>query len=137
MNSVILIGRLTKDPELRYVAGSGKAVATFTLAVDRPFTKEKTADFFKIVVWGKTGENAANYLSKGSRAGVKGILTSRSYDGNDGQKKYITEVVADTVEFLNRSENASGGKPAPEGKPSADFEGFTEWGVTDDDDIPF
>lgn len=137
MNSVVLIGRLTKDPELRYTAGNGKAVATFTLAVDRPFAKVKTADFFRIVVWGKDGENAANYLRKGGQAGVKGILTSRSYDGTDGQKRYITEVIADTVEFLSRSQNDSGGRPAPEGKPSTDFEGFTEWGLADDDDIPF
>lgn len=141
MNSVILIGRLTKDPELRFVAGSGKAVATFTLAVDRPFAKEKTADFFKIVVWGKTGENTANYLKKGSQAGVKGILTNRSYDDNDGQKKYITEVVADTVEFLSRSENGNSGNTQSQSKdnapwkPSNDFAGFME--LTGDDDLPF
>lgn len=132
MNVVVLVGRLTKDPELRYIAGSGKAVATFTLAVDRPFAKEKTADFFRIVVWGKPAENAANYLKKGSQAAVKGMLTSRSYDGSDGQKRYVTEVVADNVEFLSRSE---GSGARPEERPFGDNDEFIEF--DDTSDIPF
>ena len=110
MNNVVLIGRLTRDPELRYIANSGTPVATFTLAVDRELSKEKkqemeskgqpTADFINIVVWGKQAENCANYLKKGRLAAVSGRLQSRSYEGKDGTKRYITEVVATRVEFL-------------------------------------
>ena len=115
LNKIILIGRLTKDVELRYTE-SGKAVANFTLAVDRPFKKaqgEKEADFIRIVVWGKQAENCANYIGKGRLAAVEGRLQIRSYDGNDGQRKYITEVVADTVKFLDR----------PKEEPLVEFEG--------------
>ena len=115
LNKIILIGRLTKDVELRYTE-SGKAVANFTLAVDRPFKKaqgEKEADFIRIVVWGKQAENCANYIGKGRLAAVEGRLQIRSYDGNDGQRKYITEVVAETVEFLDR----------PKEEPLVEFEG--------------
>lgn len=100
MNLVVMVGRLTRDPELRFVAGSGKAVATFAIAVDRPFAKEKTADFFNVVVWGKPAENAANYLAKGRQVAVKGYLQTRSYDDKAGAKRYVTEIVADTVEFI-------------------------------------
>ncbi len=115
LNKIILIGRLTKDVELRYTE-SGKAVANFTLAVDRPFKKaqgEKEADFIRIVVWGKQAENCANYIGKGRLAAVEGRLHIRSYDGNDGQRKYITEVVAETVEFLDK----------PKEEPLVEFEG--------------
>lgn len=115
LNKIILIGRLTKDVELRYTE-SGKAVANFTLAVDRPFKKaqgEKEADFIRIVVWGKQAESCANYIGKGRLAAVEGRLHIRSYDGNDGQRKYITEVVAETVEFLDK----------PKEEPLAEFEG--------------
>lgn len=100
MNNIILIGRLTKDPELRYTQ-AGKAVCSFTLAVDRPYSGEKKeADFINIVVWGKVGENCAEYLSKGRKAAVEGRLQVRSYEDNSGKRKYVTEVVADKVEFL-------------------------------------
>ena len=100
MNKIILIGRLTKDPELSYTQG-GKAVCKFTLAVDRPYNGEsKEADFINIVVWNKAGENAAKYLAKGRQTAVEGRLQLRSYDGNDGKKRYVTEVIADRVEFI-------------------------------------
>lgn len=100
MNKIILIGRLTKDPELSYTQG-GKAVCKFTLAVDRPYNGEsKEADFINIVVWNKAGENAAKYLTKGRQTAVEGRLQLRSYDGNDGKKRYVTEVIADRVEFI-------------------------------------
>jgi single-strand DNA-binding protein len=99
MNSVILIGRLARDPELRFTT-SGKGVATFSIAVNRAFSKMKEADFFNIVVWGKTAENCANYLAKGRLVGVQGRLQSRSYETQAGEKRYVTEVVADQVEFL-------------------------------------
>lgn len=111
MNSVIMMGRLKKDPELRFIAGSGKAVTNFTIAVDRPFAKEKTADFFNVQVWGKPAEACANYLAKGRQAAVKGYLTTRTYDGTDGVKRYVTEIVADTVDFIGGS-----AKPASEAR---------------------
>lgn len=108
MNSIILIGRLTKDPELRYTP-NGKAVCSFTLAVDRPYSGDKKeADFINIVVWNKVGENCAQYLSKGRKAAVQGRLQIRSYEDDKGYKKYITEVVANSVEFLefgNKQQN--------------------------------
>ena len=114
MNLVMLIGRLTRDPELRYIPNSGTAVATFSLAVDRELSKDKkqeieskgqpTADFINIVVWGKQAENCANYLQKGKLAAVSGRLQSRSYEAKDGTRRYVTEVVASQVEFLERKE---------------------------------
>src|SRR5690606_41787995 len=106
----MLIGRLTRDPELRYIASTGTPVATFTLAVDRELSREKklemeskgqpTADFINIVVWGRQAESCANYLRKGKLAAVNGRLQSRSYEGRDGIRRYVTEVVASRVEFL-------------------------------------
>lgn len=117
MNRIILIGRLTADPELRYTQ-SGAAVAHFTLAVDRPFTNqqgERETDFIDIVVWRKQAESCANYLRKGASAGVEGRLQIRSYETQDGQRRRVAEVVADRVEFLERSRRGSGG---PEGQAS-------------------
>lgn len=107
LNRIVLIGRLVRDPELRYTP-SGRAVATFALAVDRPFTNkdgERETDFINIVVWRKQAENCANYLSKGRLAAVDGRLQIRSYE-QDGQRKYFTEVVADNVRFLDRGSKA-------------------------------
>lgn len=97
-NNVHLIGRLTSDPELRYTS-NGKACANFRLAVDNYGDKE--ADFFRIVAWNKTAETCVKSITKGRLVAVHGRLSARSYDGNDGQKKYITEVVADDVKFLD------------------------------------
>ncbi len=102
LNRIVLIGRLTKDPELRYTQ-SGKAVCAFTLAVDRPYLANngnREADFINIVVWNKTAENCAQYLAKGKLAAVDGRLQIRSYDGQDGQRRYVTEVIADNVQFF-------------------------------------
>jgi single-strand DNA-binding protein len=107
---VILVGRLTKDPELRYTQ-NGVAVATFTLAVNRPFANqqgEREADFINVQVWRKAAENTANYLRKGSLAGVDGRLQTRSYEGQDGKRVYVTEVVADSVQFLEPKGKGSG-----------------------------
>lgn len=91
---------MVRDPELSYTQG-GKAVCKFTLAVDRPYNGEsKEADFINIIVWNKAGENAAKYLAKGRQTAVEGRLQIRSYDGNDGKKRYVTEVIADRVEFI-------------------------------------
>ncbi|MGG2988711.1 single-stranded DNA-binding protein [Geobacillus stearothermophilus] len=104
MNRVVLVGRLTKDAELRYTP-SGVAVASFTLAVNRPFANqqgEREADFVNVVAWRKTAENLANYTKKGSMIAVDGRIQTRSYE-KDGRRVYVTEVVADTVQFLGRS----------------------------------
>lgn len=99
MNTVVIIGRLSKDVDLRFTA-SGKAVATFSIAVNRPFSKTNEADFFNVVVWGPTAEACANYLAKGRLVGIEGRLQSRSYETQNGEKRYITEIVANQVEFL-------------------------------------
>ncbi len=109
LNRIVLIGRLTKDPELRYTQ-SGKAVCTFTLAVDRPYLANngnREADFINIVVWNKTAENCAQYLAKGKLAAVDGRLQIRSYDGQDGQRRYVTEIIADNVRFLSPKSEGS------------------------------
>ena len=113
MNKVALIGRLTKNPELRFTPGTGKAVSTFTIAVDRRANKEgkKETDFIPIVVWGKQGENVANYMSKGKLIGISGRIQTRNYEGKDGIKRYVTEIVADEVQFLERSDNSSNTSP--------------------------
>jgi len=138
MNCVVMVGRLTRDPELRFIAGSGKAVATFAIAVDRPFAKEKIADFFNVVVWGKPAENAANYLAKGRQVAVKGYLQSRSYDDKAGVKRYVTEIVADNVEFIDRGDRKE--RPAQDSSLDSFGEDFSTDGfqsIEDDDDIPF
>ena len=115
LNRCVLIGRLTKDPELRYTQ-SGKAVCTFTLAVDRNYGDKKQTDFIEIIVWGKMGENCANYLSKGKLAAVDGQLTTRSYEAKDGHKVKVYEVVADQVRFLSP-------KTAEDGRNNEIFDG--------------
>ena len=104
MNKVVLIGRLTKDPELRFTPGTGMAVTTVTLAVDRfnASTKQREADFISVVIWGKQAESTANYMSKGSQMAISGRIQTRSYDAKDGTKRYVTEVVAQEVSFLSR-----------------------------------
>ena len=102
MNKVVLIGRLTKDPELRYTS-SNVAAASFTLAVNRPFANQngvREADFINVVIWRKQAETAKKYLAKGSLIAVEGRIQTRNYDGADGKKVYVTEVVADSFEFL-------------------------------------
>lgn len=121
MNRVILVGRLTKDPELKYTP-NGVPVATFTLAVNRTFTNqqgEREADFINCVVWRRPAENVANFLKKGSLAGVDGRIQTRNFEGQDGRRVFMTEVVAESVQFLepknanNQGERGSygGGQP--------------------------
>lgn len=111
MNNIQLIGRLTKDPEFKYTPG-GKAVVNFTLAVNRPFKNqsgENEADFILIQAWNKTAENIANFLKKGSQAAITGRLSTRNYENDAGQRVYVTEVVADFVQFLDtRQGNGQG-----------------------------
>ena len=107
MNKIMLVGRLTKDPELRYTQ-SGTAVTSFTLAVNRRFSKEKEADFINCVAWQKTGGFVAEYFKKGSALGLEGRLQVRTYDSENGQKHWVTEVVAEQVEFVERKGSGSG-----------------------------
>ncbi|HDL4594009.1 single-stranded DNA-binding protein [Staphylococcus aureus] len=107
LNRVVLVGRLTKDPEYR-TTPNGVSVTTFTIAVNRTFTNtqgEREADFINCVTFRKQAENVNNYLSKGSLAGVDGRLQSRSYENKDGQRVFVTEVVADSVQFLEPKNN--------------------------------
>lgn len=147
MNSVVLIGRLTKDVELRFVPGSGQAVANFTLAIDKGLTKEKkaefeaqgkpVADFIRVVVWNKPAENCSQYLSKGKMAAVQGSIQTGSYKSTTGETHYTTEVLANRVEFIWGKES--------EKKAEDDFsfgeskaKGFDDYqSIEDDDDVPF
>lgn len=107
LNRTVLVGRLVKDPDLRYTP-AGVAVATFTLAVNRPFANqqgEREADFINCVVWRKPAENVSNYLKKGSLAGVDGRIQTRSYDGQDGKRVFVVEVIAESVQFLDTRSN--------------------------------
>ncbi|MFS0688985.1 single-stranded DNA-binding protein [Sporosarcina sp. 179-K 8C2 HS] len=110
MNNVSLVGRLTKDPEIKYTH-SGVAVCNFTLAVNRPFKNangENEADFIMVQVWRKAAENAANYLKKGSQAAVNGRINTRHYENDKGDRVYVTEVVADFVQFLDPKSQGQG-----------------------------
>ena len=130
MNKVILIGNLTADPESR-TTNSGIAQCTLHLAVQRRFANAqgvREADFFNIVCWRNTAEFAAKYLSKGRKVAVEGSLQTRSYDAQDGSKRYVTEVIADNVEFCD-----SAPKTATEPMPTNRNDGFVE---VDEDDEP-
>ena len=135
-NRIILIGRLTRDPELRYVP-SGAPVASFTLAVDRPFQNQqgnRETDFIDVVAWRKTAEQVSQYLTKGRMVAVEGRLQIRSYETQDGQKRKVAEVVADGVRFLDRAKpGASTGEPAPAAASVGDD---TAQGGPDED-VPF
>ncbi|UOE54929.1 single-stranded DNA-binding protein [Cytobacillus oceanisediminis] len=143
MNRVVLVGRLTKDPDLRYTP-NGVPVASFTLAVNRSFTNQqgdREADFIQCQIWRKPAENVANFLKKGSLAGVDGRIQTRNFEGQDGKRVYITEVRADSVQFLepkrdsdspkkqeaNYNNNNRNDNPFPDN----DYSGIS------DDDLPF
>ena len=144
MNKVILVGRLTRDPDIKNTT-TGKSVASFTLAVDRRFKNkdgQKEADFVPIVVWGKQAEFVGQYLSKGSQIGVSGRLQVRSYDAQDGQRRYVTEVVADEINFLNTGKKDGGNNANTQQQNNS--EPMSTMGLdedfhlmADDDDIPF
>ena len=140
MNKAILIGNLTKDPEVR-TTPSGATVCTFTIAVNRRYQNqsgERVADFLNIVAWRQLGELCGKYLAKGRKVSVIGEIQTRSYDAKDGTKRYITEIVADEVEFLTPKgqDSGSGSYERAYDRQSAPQapEGFTE---IDDDQLPF
>lgn len=106
MNKVILIGRLTKDPELNFAAGSGTAVCRFSLAVTRPFKKDET-DFINCIAFGKAAENISKYITKGRQLAVTGSIRTGSYDAKDGTKRYTTDVAVDSFEFIGSNQDST------------------------------
>lgn len=138
LNTIVLIGRLTKDPELRYTQ-SGKAVATLRLAVDRGTSNpqgERETDFIDVVVWERQAETVANYLQKGRLVAVQGRLQIRHYETQEGQRREKAEVVASTVRFLDRAADAGGDRTVS--APHREASGMgSEPNFRDDDDVPF
>ena len=141
MNKAILIGNLTRDPEVR-TTQSGVSMCSFTIAVNRRFTAadgSKQTDFIPVITWRKTAELCGQYLSKGRKVGVIGEIQTRSYEAKDGTKRYVTEVVADEVEFLSPRGEQGGFEPRSQGfgaqtAPQADLDGFAD---IEDDELPF
>ncbi|MGN1207913.1 MAG: single-stranded DNA-binding protein [Christensenellales bacterium] len=132
MNKAFLIGNLTRDPELTQTT-NGIAVCRFSIAVQREFTNsegERDADFFNIVAWRNTAENCNKYLKKGSKVAVMGAIQNRSYDAQDGTKRYVTEIVADKVEFVGSKASGSDGEEREE---ISKLEPIKD----DDGDLPF
>lgn len=137
INKVVLIGRLTKDPELRFTPGSGAAVTSLTLAVDKYNTKEKKmeADFIPVVIWGKQAESTASNMAKGSQMAISGRIQTRSYDAKDGTKRYVTEVVATEVKFLSKGKGQDSGNIQNEAFNYTDYEEDLQ--PVNDGDMPF
>lgn len=160
INNVVLVGRLTKDPDLKYT-GNGQAVATFTLAVNRNFTNqsgEREADFINCVIWRKPAETLANYARKGTLLGVTGRIQTRNYENQQGQRVYVTEVVVDNFQLLESKNNNSSQNTSATSVPNAQTNNYapdnqnatqTNLGVNpindfeattidiNDDDLPF
>ena len=143
INKVVLLGRLTKDPELRYAAGSGTAVCRFTVAINRQFKKDET-DFINCVAFGKTGETITQYLTKGRQIAVTGSIRTGSYDAQDGTKRYTTDVAVESFEFIgsntsegnnnSNSRNSDNTWGTPVESPDMRFGDMTP---VDDGDMPF
>lgn len=128
MNKVILLGRLTRDPDLRFTAGTGNAVTRFTVAISRQFKRDET-DFVNCVAFGKTAETIAQYLTKGRQIALTGSIRTGSYDGQDGTKKYTTDVVVESFEFVGYGKDMKGNE-----SPSTFDDDMTP---VDDSDAPF
>ena len=144
MNKAILIGNLTRDPEYATTSG-GVAKCSFTVAVQRRFANadgKREADFIPVITWRQLADNCAKYLAKGRKVAIEGTIQTRSYDAQDGTKRYVTEIIADNVEFLGGAQNSAdpGPTPPPERKELQGEQmnmhngGFTE---VDDDELPF
>lgn len=140
MNKVILMGRLTRDPETRYSEKDGLAITRFTLAVDRK-TKKQEADFIQCVVFGKTAEFTYKYFKKGMKAAICGRIQTGSYTNREGNKVYTTEVVCDEVEFAESKQSAATSGETPENKPpkqpETDADGFMNIPEGIDEELPF
>lgn len=143
MNKVILMGRLTRDPEVRYTSTNNTLVATFSLAVNRRFARqgeERQADFINIVAWDKTGEFCSKYFKKGMQVGVIGRIQTRNYDDKDGKKVYVTEVIAEETYFADsrREGEANGGNPfSGVDAPFNATDSQSDFTPVTDDDLPF
>lgn len=129
MNKIVLIGRLVRDPELRFSPGTGTAISRFTIAVNRRKKEDGTqeADFIPCISWGKQAENIANYQRKGNQIGICGKIQTRNYDGKDGIKRYVTEVVAEEVQFLDKVNKENNNS----------YDSGWDDPVSDDEEIPF
>lgn len=130
MNKVILMGRLTKDPEVRYTQTNNTLVASFTLVVNRRFVKqneERQADFINVVAWSKIGEFCSKYFEKGQQVGIIGRIQNRSWDDDQGQKHYITEIIAEEAYFADSKKDNS----------TQVDNNLSDFGISSDDDLPF
>jgi single-strand DNA-binding protein len=141
MNRATIIGNLTKDPELR-TTSSGISVCTFTVAVNRGFGDKKETDFLPIVTWRQLAENCAKFLAKGRKVGVSGRIQTRSYDAQNGERRYVTEIVADDVEFLSPKGEGGGGSRMTDVPPPPDDAGLFgdeqgDFEPLDDEQMPF
>ena len=138
MNKVVLMGRLTRDPETRYTQTNNTLVASFTLAVNRRFARqgeERQADFINIVAWNKTGEFCSKYFKKGQQVGIIGRIQTRNWDDDQGQKHYVTEVIAEEAYFADSRRDGTGDNfENTFGTTVADSQEFQ---VSSDDDLPF
>ena len=148
MNKVILMGRLTRDPEVRYTQTNNTLVASFSLAVNRRFARqgeERQADFINIVAWNKTGEFCSKYFKKGQQVGVIGRIQTRSWDDEQGQKRYATEVIAEEVYFAEGKRDGSAGdtfestfgSSIPGASAPMSFQGASDFETSSGDDLPF
>ncbi len=139
MNKVILMGRLTKDVEIRYTQTNNTAVASFNLAVNRRFVKEgeeRQSDFLNIVAWGKLGEFCSKYFKKGQQVGLIGRLQTRNWEDEQGQKHYVTEVVAEEAYFADSKRNSEESNDPFSNNTFGENNG-SDFGITSDDDLPF
>lgn len=134
MNRVVLLGRLTRDPELNFAAGTGTAVTRFTLAVTRPFKKDET-DFINCIAFNKRAEAIAQYLTKGRQLAVTGSIRTGSYDAKDGTKRYTTDIVVDSFEFIGQGNNNNQGNTPQNNFGGMNFE--DDMTPVDDGDMPF
>lgn len=136
INKTVIIGRLTSDPLLKYTPGNGTAVTQITVAVERRFKKDgqQEADFIPVVIWGKAAENTAQYTEKGRLIGVSGRIQTRSYEAKDGGKRYVTELVAEEVKFLEFVKKSADASYTSGEEYGDSYEDMTP---IDDGDIPF
>ena len=139
MNKAILMGRLTRDPELRYTTTNNTPVCSFTLAIDRRFSRqgeERQADFIPVVAWNKLAEFSSNYLQKGRQVAVSGRIQTRTWDDNEGKRHYVTEVVAEEIHFADsRRPEQTSNKPVNNNVGENQEDGF--YNIDDDDELPF
>ena len=140
MNKVVLMGRLTRDPEVRYTQTNNTLVASFTLAVNRRFVRqgeERQADFINIVAWSRTGEFCSKYFKKGQQVGIIGRIQTRNWEDDQGQKHYVTEVVAEEAYFADSRRDGAEGANVESTFGTSVASASPEFEVTSDDDLPF